>query len=141
MNTPADRPKCVALARATASASSSKSSTIITGPKISSRTMAMSSWHWSKTVGVTKKPRASAPSVSRLPPISIRAPSALPRSMYDMTLRRCSSEMSEPTCVAGSAGSPMVIFSTRASRRLMNSCLIERWTNTRVAFEQTSPAE
>ena len=56
MNTPAARPNSVALARATTSSSSAKESTVITGPKISSRTIAMSSRQPSKTVGATKKP-------------------------------------------------------------------------------------
>ena len=35
----------------------------------------------------------------------------------------CSSEMSEPTCVAGSIGSPMRIAETRAASLRRNSCL------------------
>jgi len=52
-----------------------------------------------------------------------------------------SNEMREPTCVAGSIGSPIFIAPTRAASFLMNSAFAFLCTKTRVPFEQTSPAE
>ena len=52
VKTPAERPNSVSLARATTSSSSSKSSTAMTGPKISSRAMVMLSVTSAKMAGV-----------------------------------------------------------------------------------------
>ena len=60
VKTPAESPNCVALARATTSSSLSKTSTHITGPKISSRAIRISSETSANTVGATKKPSARA---------------------------------------------------------------------------------
>ena len=53
----------------------------------------------------------------------------------------CSREISEPTWVAGSIGSPIVMAPTRAASFARNASLTLRCTKTRVPFEQTSPAE
>ena len=53
----------------------------------------------------------------------------------------CSPEISEPTWVAGSIGSPIFMAPTRAASLRRNSSFTLRCTNTRVPFEHTSPAE
>ena len=53
----------------------------------------------------------------------------------------CSSEMSAPTWVAGSSGSPIRMAAVRARSRSMNAACTLLCTNTRVPFEHTSPAE
>ena len=90
VNTPAARPNSLALARAITSSSLSNSSTDITGPKISRRTMSMSSWQPSNTVGATKNPSTRWPAVSRAPPAMSRAPCARPRAMNPSTFCMCS---------------------------------------------------
>jgi len=81
VNTPADSPNSVALARQTTSSSASKESTVITGPKISSRAIRISSVTSAKTVGSTKKPPSKPCNDGIPPPTTSRAPSCLPISM------------------------------------------------------------
>ena len=81
VNTPPARPKGVLLARASTSSSSLKLSSDITGPKISSRTMVMSSFRSSNTVGDTKLPFSKPATRARSPPINTLPPSCLPFSM------------------------------------------------------------
>ena len=65
-----------------------------------------------KIVGGTKYPcRGSAGT----PPVSIRAPSAIPFSIHSLILLNCPREATGPTFTAGSAGSPTVYSAARRS--------------------------
>ena len=77
VQTAAASPKGVALARRMSSSRSENFSTESTGPKISSRAIAISSLTFVNTVGSMKKPV----SPTRLPPVAQVAPSRFPASM------------------------------------------------------------
>ena len=55
------------------------------------------------------------------------------------TFVRCSSEINDPTWVAGSSGSPTTSASAAATKRSTNSSCTEDSTKTRVPLEHTSP--
>src|SRR3989344_3642295 len=74
VHTPLPSPYSVALARRSTSSICLNGNAEITGPKISSRAMAISSLTSANTVGATKKPSARAHSLSRMPPAAGRAP-------------------------------------------------------------------
>mmetsp|Transcript_16867 Transcript_16867/g.42800 ORF Transcript_16867/g.42800 Transcript_16867/m.42800 type:complete len:232 (-) Transcript_16867:68-763(-) len=142
VKTPADKPYLVSFARSTTSASVSNVSTEATGPKISSRTMRMSSVQLSKIAGLMNAPLARAPSrLRRSPPHSRSAPSLRPISTYSSTLSRCAWWIIGPICTEGSKGSPILILRVRSTNCLMKASLTLEWTKMRVPLLHTWPLE
>src|SRR5258708_37609088 len=71
------------------------------------------------------------PSGGTLPPISILAPAVVARSIIARMRRRDFSEITGPSCVRGSAGSPTRIDAAFAPNFTRDAGKIERWTSTR----------
>ena len=105
VQTVAARPYSVSLAIRIASSSSANGITDSTGPKISSRAMLMSFDTSVNSVGATKLPAASSPSL-RVPPQTSRAPSALPVSISARTRSSWRVLISGEEVTAGSNGLP-----------------------------------
>ena len=72
-----------------------------------------------KMVACTKLPLPLT--VAASPPVTSRAPSALPASMYPSTTSRCLRLTIAPMRVFGPIGSPTVIWSARAASPSRNS--------------------
>mmetsp|Transcript_27102 Transcript_27102/g.48884 ORF Transcript_27102/g.48884 Transcript_27102/m.48884 type:complete len:247 (-) Transcript_27102:502-1242(-) len=116
------------------SSSLSKRKRHATGPKISSRAMVWSSRTSANTLGATKQP--SDP--TRCPPVSSRAPSFFPVSMYPRTLSICWVSTCGPwsTCPKGS---PTRRSWAALTNLLANSSYTSLWTKMRVPAQQTWP--
>src|SRR3981189_2051370 len=80
------------------------------------------------------------PSGGTLPPISILAPAVVARSIIARMRRRDFSEITGPSCVRGSAGSPTRIDAAFAPNFTRNVGKIERWTRMRDPHTQVWPA-
>ena len=114
----AARPKRVPLAMRSASASSSNGITTVTGPNTSSWPISESGSTSYSAVACRKKP--SPASVAAWPPASTLAPPVTARSSIARIRARERAEMTGPSCVRGSAGSPTrmdSIFALNFSRK------------------------
>src|SRR5258708_24573099 len=74
-----------------------------------------------------------------LPPVSTFAPAVVARSIIARMRRRDFSEITGPSCVRGSAGSPTRIDAAFAPNFTRNAGKIERWTRTRDPHTQVWP--
>src|SRR5258707_3904116 len=130
-------PYSLSLAIATASRSSAYGITASTGPKLASCPIVALGSTPAKIVGSTNHPRSN-PS-GRLPPVVMRAPSALPLAIYDSTRSRCRSETSGPIFVAVSNGSPIVSDSARPVLVSTTASYLLHRARTRVHSQQICP--
>jgi hypothetical protein len=89
-------------------------------------------------VGRTYQP-LSIPAGMPAPPVTTRAPSPIPCSMYPRTRSRCRAETSGPMRVSSSNGSPTASPSTMATNASTNSGERRRGTRIRVCATQAWP--
>ena len=123
------------LAISSASSKSEKRLTVATGPKISSHQTFASVGGLAITVGARQRPSSTSS-----PPVSTSAPAAAASSIHSLTRSRSSGEISGPTSVSESSGSPTVSPSTLETKRLVKSSAIASWTRMRWIEMQLWPA-
>src|SRR5919107_290244 len=128
------------LASRIASSSSSKGITTTTGPKISWRAISMSLLTSASTVASRKNPSGSPGTSAARPPVTSRAPSATPRSTWPRMRVRARSEMTGPSWVSGSAGSPIRIRRAWSASASTTSSWMLRCTSSRLPAMQVCPA-
>jgi hypothetical protein len=118
-----------------ASSTSSKGTTVATGPNTSSRTMRIEGCVSTNTVGRTKQP----PSKARLPPVTSEAPSATAPSMCANTRSMWRLDTSGPNCAFGSKPEPMFSPSATCASCCTTLSKMPRCTYTREPAVHTCP--
>ena len=127
VKTPACRPNLESLAISSASPKSEKRSIVATGPKISSHQTFASRGGWAITVGARQRSSSTSS-----PPVRTSPPLAAASSTHSLTRSRSSGEISGPTSVSASSGSPTTSDSAFATKRsvkasAISSCRRMRW--------------
>ena len=122
-------PYSVSLASRTASSSVSKVEIASTGPKISSRRIALPGATSDTTVGAKNVPSPSMAS----PPVSTRAPRATASATRSDALATALSSMSGPIWTPSSVPRPTRIAATRSVTRAANASAMSACTMKRLA--------
>ena len=129
----------MSLPSAIASLSSTKRSTVSSGPNVSSRTTRMPGGSRRARWGGRSSPWRATGRRGGTPPASTRAPSSRADATKSSILARCAAETSGPVWLAGSSPLPIRIASARVASSATSSSATDSSTISRAPAEQTWP--